>query len=369
MSAATRARHRGLSHHTRTVLALLLAPVASPRRRAGRSRRRATSATTGAAAAADLDGYAPAGCPRARWAAGWTRTRCSSRPRSPAGVSWPAMDRSERMSFQRWARETVWKGRSRGRRIERFRHDDGEEVEREMIAHQGAVGVVAYDAEHVWLVRQPREAAGEADAARGARGQARRGGRDAARDREARAGRGDRQGRGRSGRGRDLLHQPGVHRRARPPSTSRPGLATPRRDPDEKERIEVVPWPLERLDEAIADCHDSKSLIGFCGWPASGTVRVGPPGRCWPPRLSPAAGRAARPGPRTTRRRPRSPASSASRSARPTPRWRGPASTVQTAIVRGRPPRNAVVAQDPRGGTRSHRGDTVNVSVSDGVAG
>jgi beta-lactam-binding protein with PASTA domain len=43
--------------------------------------------------------------------------------------------------------------------------------------------------------------------------------------------------------------------------------------------------------------------------------------------------------------------------------------TVQTAIVRGRPPRNAVVAQDPRGGTRSHRGDTVNVSVSDGVAG
>jgi beta-lactam-binding protein with PASTA domain len=43
--------------------------------------------------------------------------------------------------------------------------------------------------------------------------------------------------------------------------------------------------------------------------------------------------------------------------------------SVQTAIVRGRRPRNAVVSQDPRAGTRSRRGDTVNVSVSDGVAG
>jgi beta-lactam-binding protein with PASTA domain len=43
--------------------------------------------------------------------------------------------------------------------------------------------------------------------------------------------------------------------------------------------------------------------------------------------------------------------------------------SVQTAIVRGRRPRNAVLSQNPQGGTRSHRGDTVNVSVSDGVAG
>jgi beta-lactam-binding protein with PASTA domain len=43
--------------------------------------------------------------------------------------------------------------------------------------------------------------------------------------------------------------------------------------------------------------------------------------------------------------------------------------SVQTAIVRGRPPRNAVVSQNPRAGTRSHEGDTVNVSISDGVAG
>jgi beta-lactam-binding protein with PASTA domain len=43
--------------------------------------------------------------------------------------------------------------------------------------------------------------------------------------------------------------------------------------------------------------------------------------------------------------------------------------SVQTTIVRGRPPRNAVVSQDPRAGTRAHRGLTVRVSVSDGVAG
>ncbi len=43
--------------------------------------------------------------------------------------------------------------------------------------------------------------------------------------------------------------------------------------------------------------------------------------------------------------------------------------SVQTAIVRGHPPRNGVVSQSPPGGTQSHRGDTVDVSVSDGVAG
>ena len=46
-------------------------------------------------------------------------------------------------------------------RVERFRHDDGEEVEREVVGHPGAVAIVAHDDEHVWLVRQPREAAGE----------------------------------------------------------------------------------------------------------------------------------------------------------------------------------------------------------------
>ena len=33
--------------------------------------------------------------------------------------------------------------------------------------------------------------------------------------------------------------------------------------PDENERIEVVAWPLDRLDEAIASTRDSKTLIGL----------------------------------------------------------------------------------------------------------
>jgi ADP-ribose pyrophosphatase len=32
---------------------------------------------------------------------------------------------------------------------------------------------------------------------------------------------------------------------------------------DEDERIEIVPWPLDRLDDAIAECDDSKSLIAL----------------------------------------------------------------------------------------------------------
>ena len=31
----------------------------------------------------------------------------------------------------------------------------------------------------------------------------------------------------------------------------------------EDERIEVVPWPLERLDDAIAETPDAKTLIGL----------------------------------------------------------------------------------------------------------
>ena len=61
-----------------------------------------------------------------------------------------------------------------------------------------------------------------------------------------------------------LLHQPRLHRRAR--------LAVPRHralrrrraaEAEEDERIEIVPWPLDELDDAIAECEDSKSLIAL----------------------------------------------------------------------------------------------------------
>ena len=63
---------------------------------------------------------------------------------------------------------------------ERFRHEDGEEVTRDKVWHPGAVGIVAVDEDHVWLTRQPREAAGIAGLARGPGRQARRARRRAA---------------------------------------------------------------------------------------------------------------------------------------------------------------------------------------------
>jgi 8-oxo-dGTP pyrophosphatase MutT (NUDIX family) len=33
--------------------------------------------------------------------------------------------------------------------------------------------------------------------------------------------------------------------------------------PEEGERIEIVPWPKDRLDEAISECQDAKSLIAL----------------------------------------------------------------------------------------------------------
>jgi 8-oxo-dGTP pyrophosphatase MutT (NUDIX family) len=65
-------------------------------------------------------------------------------------------------AFERIDSETVWSGRILSVRNDRFRHADGEVVTREVVGHPGAVGVVAHDGEHVWLVRQPREAVGEA---------------------------------------------------------------------------------------------------------------------------------------------------------------------------------------------------------------
>jgi 8-oxo-dGTP pyrophosphatase MutT (NUDIX family) len=62
------------------------------------------------------------------------------------------------MSFERVGSEEVWNGRIASVRNDRFRHDDGEVVEREIVSHPGAVAVVAHDGENLWLVRQPREA-------------------------------------------------------------------------------------------------------------------------------------------------------------------------------------------------------------------
>jgi ADP-ribose pyrophosphatase len=157
--------------------------------------------------------------------------------------------------------ETVFSGRLVEVRIERFRHADGEEVTREVVRHRGAVGILAHDAERVWLVRQPRETVQEQLL-------------------EIPAGRLDVEGESplQAAR-RELAEEVGLGAEDWEPMLSfytsagftdervhlfhATGLHEASADSGENERIEIVPWPLERLDDAIAECRDAKTLIGL----------------------------------------------------------------------------------------------------------
>jgi 8-oxo-dGTP pyrophosphatase MutT (NUDIX family) len=167
------------------------------------------------------------------------------------------------MAFERIGGETVYEGKIFTVKKERFRFDDdGEEADREIVEHPGAVAVVAHDGERVYLVRQPREAVDEQALL------------------ELPAGKLDEEGEepletakrelaeeiGKAAENWEFLKtfytSPGfaaeeVHLY----------LATDLRDEkaeaDENERIEVIEHPLDRLDDAIADCADSKSLVGL----------------------------------------------------------------------------------------------------------
>ena len=166
--------------------------------------------------------------------------------------------------FEAIGEEVEFTGRIIRAGTERFRHADGEEVDRDKVWHPGAVGILAVDDEHVWLTRQPREAAG------------------AIASLEVPAGKLDVPGEPpiETAR-RELVEEIGkVAARWRELFAfwSSPGftdervwlyLATELSDadggaaPEEHERIEIVPWPLGDLDAAIAACEDSKSLIAL----------------------------------------------------------------------------------------------------------
>jgi 8-oxo-dGTP pyrophosphatase MutT (NUDIX family) len=65
--------------------------------------------------------------------------------------------------FERTGSETLYEGKFFSVRKDVFRHEDGGEAVREIVAHSGAVGIVVLDSDRLWLVRQPREAIGSAD--------------------------------------------------------------------------------------------------------------------------------------------------------------------------------------------------------------
>jgi 8-oxo-dGTP pyrophosphatase MutT (NUDIX family) len=159
--------------------------------------------------------------------------------------------------------EVKWQGKMLRVGVERFRHPDDGEVSREKVWHPGAVAMLAVDDEQVWLTRQPREAVGESASLEVPAGKLDVDGESpleaAARELSEEAGK-------RAATWEELMSfytSPGF-------SDERIWLylATDLSDdpdghPGEGEQIEIVPWPRARLDDAIAQCRDSKSLIAL----------------------------------------------------------------------------------------------------------
>jgi 8-oxo-dGTP pyrophosphatase MutT (NUDIX family) len=170
--------------------------------------------------------------------------------------------------FQLIGSDVQWEGKFLRAGAERFRHDDGTEVERDKVWHAGAVGVIALDEQHVWLTRQPREVVG------------------AAASLEIPAGKLDVPGESplqtaQRELGEEIGKQAASWTEIFSFFTS-PGFSDERvwlflatglsdsglAEPDEDERIEIVPWRLDQLDGAISECDDSKTLIALL-WLAS----------------------------------------------------------------------------------------------------
>jgi 8-oxo-dGTP pyrophosphatase MutT (NUDIX family) len=164
--------------------------------------------------------------------------------------------------FERLKARTVFEGSVFDVCEGTFRHEDGGEVERQWTVHPGAVAVVAHDGEHVWLVRQPREAIGDPALL------------------ELPAGKLDEEGESPLECGqRELAEEIGKAAGSWEHLTtyfSSAGftdeqchvyLATELRDEPGKqiagERIDVERHPLAGLDDVIAGCRDAKTLIGL----------------------------------------------------------------------------------------------------------
>jgi 8-oxo-dGTP pyrophosphatase MutT (NUDIX family) len=165
-------------------------------------------------------------------------------------------------SFERIDSREVWSGKVASVHVDRFRYDDGEEADREIIRHPGAVAIVAHDGESVYLVLQPREAVGEEALL------------------EIPAGKLDEEGEDPLDTAkRELAEEIGKGAREWKELTTfytSPGLLDEKMylflatdlydesaETDENERIEIERVPLAELDDAIRRCHDSKSLVGL----------------------------------------------------------------------------------------------------------
>jgi len=166
------------------------------------------------------------------------------------------------VGFERIDSEQIWQGHIGGVRVDTFRYDDGEQAKREIVSHPGAVTVLPFDGERIWLVRQPREPVGEQSLL------------------ELPAGKLDREGEAleRTAR-RELAEEIGKGARSWKHLVSfynSPGILAEENhlflaedlydeslEAEENERIEIVALPIDRLDETILGVRDAKTLIGL----------------------------------------------------------------------------------------------------------
>jgi 8-oxo-dGTP pyrophosphatase MutT (NUDIX family) len=164
--------------------------------------------------------------------------------------------------MERIGSRVVYEGRIARVRIDEFRYEDESVAQREVVGHPGAVAIVAHDDRHLYLVRQPREAVGEEALL------------------ELPAGKLDIPGEGAlQCAKRELAEEVGkaatewreLKRFYTSPGFAEEevivylasGLLDAHVEPHEEERLEVVRWPLDQLEDAIVECRDAKSLIGM----------------------------------------------------------------------------------------------------------
>jgi 8-oxo-dGTP pyrophosphatase MutT (NUDIX family) len=168
-------------------------------------------------------------------------------------------------NFERLDSEMLFDGKFIAVRRDTFRHEDGEVVQRELVTHPGAVGVVVLDDDdQLWFVRQPREAIGVPDLL------------------EIPAGKLDVEGEDPlEAARRELAEEIGkeaAHWDSLGAFYTSPGFAdelihlflatgisdVPQRpEVEENERIDIELRPLSDLDAVVAEATDSKTLIAL----------------------------------------------------------------------------------------------------------
>ena len=166
------------------------------------------------------------------------------------------------MDFERVGSEAIWQGHIGGVRVDTIRYADGGEATREVFTHPGAVSVLPFDGERIWLVRQPREPVGEPDLLELPAGKIDKPGEDleqlALRELQEEIGKG----------ARSVRHLVTFY--------NSPGILTEEHhlflatdlydsslDSGEDERIEIETLAVADLDDAIPRIKDAKTLIGL----------------------------------------------------------------------------------------------------------